>query len=732
MKTASNPLLGTPSRAGSSVVVDDTPLRSNSSAVRLYPKPSASASRISASDARSSPSNPGGASKSTRTVMDNLLRRELGDGVVRDLPAFVDRFFPPSDATADVYAYALRAGLYDGLTARWARWPQPASERGVLSFFQDVVDNHLLQRFASSTSDSGSGVYRYVPSNETPLRNGDCMRKTDLLLTTQVPPGDRVDFAALRPNRYDWRSVRVVGELKRNPTKSDDESTLLQVANYAREVFGAQPCRRSVHAFTLCGHYLRAWLFDRSGAIGSTLVDIHAQPVLFLRIICGYASMDATQLGFDPSIKWDRGEETVYDPTVALEIKTEPIFSRHAIVTRGSACWKARLYEAAPTSEWMYAVKDQWRASERDSECGIISSMMREDGIDQIVGLPRYVCFDEFREDGKLVDIASTVRRDLVSAKRKRRATEPAATGEMPPPPKRRSVSAAPAWSASHNVSSSRKRKFSDALPASSSHSKKIKIGSSVPAANPVVAAADPASLPKCNNRIFSRLVMTPIGKGLEKFSSYTELLAALRDAIRGHQHLYQKHHILHRDVSVHNILISPPGHPSAGVLIDLDLAINTNRAANSGASHRTGTPDFMALGVLEGEPHRACHDLESFFFVLLWLATFYDADGNRRPEVTGSLFQACNTQFAGGGDFEDVAMVKGAYVTAEKFERKTLARLEDDARTALGPLLSDWRDLLFTAPDEPRLWDDMHAAIVRRLAELNAEEQAAAVQFTP
>ncbi|KAA8910155.1 hypothetical protein FN846DRAFT_1006457 [Sphaerosporella brunnea] len=713
---------------------------------------------MSASDARSSQSNPSGASKSTRTVMDNLLQRELQDGVVCDLPNFVDRFFPPSAAITDVYEHALRTGLYNAFAARWSRWPSPAAERSVLTFFQDVVDNQLLHRLASGAPETD--VYRYVPSNEALLRNGDCMRKTDLLLTTQVPPADRVNFAGLRPNRYDWRSVRVVGELKSNPDRSNKETTLLQLANYAREVFGAQLSRRSVHAFTLCGHHLRAWLFDRSGAIGSTLVDINAEPVLFLRIICGYAAMDATQLGFDPSVKWDRGVETVYDPTVALassggrpyiyanldgatvklEIKSTPIFSRHAI-----------------------------RASERDSECGIISSMMRDEDVDQIIGLPQYVMFGDFREDGKPVDIATTVRRDLVSAKRKRPATDPTAAAaemppapkrrsvpaapawrpshnvfsshnrtashplpavaaEMPPPPRRRSVSEAPAWSASRNGSSSRKRKASDAQPASSSHSKKIKVGehsSSLQAAEPMVASAHPDLPPKCNNRIFSRLVMTPIGKGLDKFSSYTELLAALRDAIKGHQHLYQKHRILHCDVSVHNILISPPGHLSAGVLIDLDLAINTNRAANSGASHRTGTPDFMAIGVLEGQPHRACHDLESFFFILLWLATFYDAVANRR-QVTGTVFQACNTQFAGGGDFEDVSMVKRAFLLADQFERKCLARLDDDARAALGPLLSDWRDLLFDTPNEPRLWDDMHAAVVRRLEALNVEAEAA------
>ncbi|KAA8910298.1 hypothetical protein FN846DRAFT_775348 [Sphaerosporella brunnea] len=733
MNSSFTPLPSTPSRVFSASF-DDTPLRSNSSAVRLYPKLSSS-------------SNPH-ASNSTRAEMDPLLRRELRGAVFYDLAAFVDRFFPPSDAIANVYDYAVQAGLYDATAARWSHWPTPPTERRVLSFFQDVVDNSLLHHLATITSaDDRRSIYRYVPSNEAPLRNGDCMRKTDLLLTTQAP-SDRVNFAELRANRYDWGAVRVVGELKRNPKESNDEDTLVQLANYVREVLGAQPCRRSVHAFTLCGQHLRAWLFDRSGAIGGRQVDINAEPLLFLRIICGYANMDATQVGFDQSILWDRGRPYIYadiqlpgtTSTRRLEIKTTPIFSRHAIVTRGSACWKARPYlDSPPTSEdsWTYAVKDQWRACQRESECGIISSMMTDDS-DHIVGLPQYISYSDFQEDGKPVDIASTVRRDLIAPKRKRDDTDAAAG--MPPPPKRRSVStaasemppppkprmgaaAAPAWVASHNVSSSCKRRASDALPpSSSSHSKRLTFGERSSSVQATKAVHSP-SLPEFNNRIFSRLVMTPIGKSLDEFSSYAELLAALRDAIKGHQHLYEKHHVLHRDVSVYNILISPPDHPSAGVLIDLYLAININRPNNSGASHRTGTPDFMAIGVLDGQPHRACHDLESFFYVLLWLATFFDADANRLPDVPGTLWNACKKVFAGGGTFEDVAMMKRAFTAADQFETKCLARLADDARDALGPLLADWRDLLFPVCDEMRLSDDMHAAVVRRLQALKEEK---------
>jgi hypothetical protein len=674
------------------------------------------------------------ATKATRAEMDTLLNHELRGAVFYDLPAFADRFFPASEVIAQLYEHALQTGLYDASAACWARWPLPTTESRVLRFFQDLVDNQLLEHLATITADLP--IYRYVPSNEAPLQNGDCTRKTDLLLTTEAPC-DLVNFADLRDKRYDWGAVRIVGELKSNPSASDDKSTLLQLANYVREVFGAQPCRRAVHTFTLCGQYLRAWLFDRSGAICSTSVDINSEPVVFLRIICGYATMSARDLGFDPSIRWDRGGETVYDPTVALvsgggrpyiyaaiqqddpaaqnmgtdklEIEPTPIYTRYAIVTRGSSCWKARPYRESPAASeepWIYAVKDQWRAAERESECDIISSMLNQDNgkeSDKSIGLPRYVSFGDHRENGETVDIVGTIRRRLVSAKK----PPSAHSTTMAPPAKRQSVSAAPTRSASHTASSSNKRKAGEVLHSSSS--KKIKFAQR--------NAALTGGPPECSNRIFSRLIMTPIGKSLYQFSSFTELLSALRDAIIGHKRLYHTHHILHRDVSINNIVISPPGHTSAGVLIDLDLAININRLTKSGASHRTGTPDFMAVGLLGGEPHRARHDLESFFFVLLWVATFYDASANRRFDVSDTVFEACNNVV--GGNYRQVSMMKRSYVASDMFERSCLAKMEDEVRAALGPLLEEWRSLLFPAQDEDALWDNMVVAVERRLEAL-------------
>ncbi|EEH11710.1 conserved hypothetical protein [Histoplasma capsulatum G186AR] len=53
-------------------------------------------------------------------------------------------------------------------------------------------------------------------------------------------------------------------------------------------------------------------------------------------------------------------------------------------------------------------------------------------------------------------------------------------------------------------------------------------------------------------------------------------------------------------------------------MLIDLDLAKEVG-SGRSGARHQTGTMEFMAIEVLLNIDHTYWHDLESFFYVLIW-----------------------------------------------------------------------------------------------------------------
>ncbi|KAH6714400.1 hypothetical protein BKA61DRAFT_481864, partial [Leptodontidium sp. MPI-SDFR-AT-0119] len=90
-----------------------------------------------------------------------------------------------------------------------------------------------------------------------------------------------------------------------------------------------------------------------------------------------------------------------------------------------------------------------------------------------------------------------------------------------------------------------------------------------------------------------------------------------LREAIRGHKSLLEDGKILHRDISENNIIVakSVTKGDQKGMLINLALAKKLN-SLPSGASHRTGTMQFMAIEVLQGKGHINRHDLESHFYV--------------------------------------------------------------------------------------------------------------------
>ncbi|RPA80354.1 hypothetical protein BJ508DRAFT_196072, partial [Ascobolus immersus RN42] len=123
------------------------------------------------------------------------------------------------------------------------------------------------------------------------------------------------------------------------------------------------------------------------------------------------------------------------------------------------------------------------------------------------------------------------------------------------------------------------------------------------------------------------------IGRGglLNHAPTISSALKALHDALLGHRAAVQKD-ILHRDISIGNVLVSlgdeasiftdvePQDRKQAGFLIDFAYAIELSRSAPSGAPHRTGTPIFMAMGVLREHGPHPIHDLHSFFYVLLYL----------------------------------------------------------------------------------------------------------------
>jgi serine/threonine protein kinase len=213
--------------------------------------------------------------------------------------------------------------------------------------------------------------------------------------------------------------------------------------------------------------------------------------------------------------------------------------------------------------------------------------------------------------------------------------------------------------------------------------------------------------------------------------------LEAVRDAIRGHRSLLEDGKILHRDVSENNIIITefPAEDAPKGRLIDLDLAKELD-SMPSGARHRTGTMQFMAIEVLEGKGHTYRHDLESFFYVFVWMCIRYGYEGTGRQKP--SKVVRPKTNILRGwytGIYTEIARNKVGDMGKNRFENiivefapkfENLKPLARELRSTLFPI-RDGDIFTGTFHDHDIMYDGMIIAFNTAIGRLGKEEQAMA-----
>ncbi|KAG1775986.1 hypothetical protein EV702DRAFT_1046621 [Suillus placidus] len=111
-------------------------------------------------------------------------------------------------------------------------------------------------------------------------------------------------------------------------------------------------------------------------------------------------------------------------------------------------------------------------------------------------------------------------------------------------------------------------------------------------------------------------LALDIVGKNLTEFERSRQLISSVRDALIAHKDAFELAKVLHRDLSVGNVVI----YKGKGYLIDWDLAklVNINGPQQT---TRTGTWQFMSAYLVEHKYaiHSVKDDLESSFYVVLW-----------------------------------------------------------------------------------------------------------------
>lgn len=398
-----------------------------------------------------------------------------------------------------------------------------------------------------------------------------------------------------------YKDVLVVGEQKKSYVKGRFKADLLQLTRYVRSIFADQPTRRFVHAFSFCASMMELWVFDRSGAYSSGPFNIHEEPDKFARSIVGYTTMDDNVMGLDTFVEREDGCRYVTLSDASgneTKIRLDRAMVRQkAIVCCGTTCYETENHHVA---------KFSWASDERKPEVEQLKLAEEKGvkGVAKVVAHRQITTIAEMRE-GLQFPIAHPFRSEDVFF------DDP------------------PSATSSTSTSINKRKSSSDTTPDDSPRSKKRRSSSRLL----VRKLSDQRSIGKTKpslytpsedlweNGVYSCLVVSPAGRVISDFKTVKELLESMRDAIKAHQSLYVTGNILHRDISSNNIIITDPATADGfkGMLIDLDLA-KIRDSGPSGARHQTGTMQFMAVEVLRTADHTYRHDLESFFYVLLWM----------------------------------------------------------------------------------------------------------------
>ncbi|KAL5521627.1 hypothetical protein ACEPAF_2375 [Sanghuangporus sanghuang] len=150
------------------------------------------------------------------------------------------------------------------------------------------------------------------------------------------------------------------------------------------------------------------------------------------------------------------------------------------------------------------------------------------------------------------------------------------------------------------------------------------------------------------------RLLLSPYGDSIMDFRSLRELVSSFKDYAETIRDLY-KTGFYHRDISYRNLIIAVDDDTSfrSGFLIDFDCATEISHI-KSDEAELTGTLPFMPIEMLEnnGCKHKYYFDLESLFYVLVWICL--TEDGPRWKDhypQSGYVFEGSTLDRWCGGD---------------------------------------------------------------------------------
>ncbi|OSD00251.1 hypothetical protein PYCCODRAFT_1393895 [Trametes coccinea BRFM310] len=545
--------------------------------------------------------------------------------------------------------------------------------------------------------------------------------------------------SAIEQKRTDWATVEVIIECKTNDSDPFDErassgipysgtkrDTLGQIMTYASTVFEYQ---HLTHHFgvVILGSQARLARWDRSGIVFSSKFDYKKEPAKLARFFWRVAHATPEARGHDPTATrilpgsadyktleaW-KAKELADDDYVArrfvksltddrpwwrLQVTDNkhgtkeflvgrPTFAAPGVVGRATRGYIALSVSDQHSDSPFVYLKDCWRVEHDRSELeGDILSYLNGKGVTNIptalyhgdVEDHRTISQD-FCRCAKSGCIAELVEEHEEQAVMEELIEEGAAEVHLHGP------SHGNMEATSHAASDQR---LDDDMASTQGDANFTSVADGEPGArkDPGTDGTRPreSSAPsRCHMKSHRhyRLVVKEVGLPLQEFPCGRILVWVIRDAIIAHEDAYKKAKIMHRDISVGNILIIPPNNKNKkstyqGLLADWELSKRLDQYTSE-ARHpdRTGTWQFMSVHI-QDHPYaqvEIADELESFLHVMIYCAIrylphtcddvgdfmyeYFD-DGVRRPRKPEAEYTC--------GILKGYVMDKGAIFTSDR-----------------------------------------------------------------
>lgn len=519
--------------------------------------------------------------QSCRTVEDisetnyHSLQQDLNSYVFRHVRGFYEKYFEgkPWSAAANQIAQNVQPTVASHLIKCLIEIRSPESLSTWLDRFESMLPpNEQIRYYLSSRQLSNS--------KDQPIFNVHLVASDRAEVNTPTTAAD----------------ARVLGEFSVKTSTTGPEH-VLRFCESARQIFQAQPTRRFLHGFQICGSIMELWVFDRSGAFSSERLDTTLTPNLLIEALASYAMMNDEEVGLNSFIKQDglrRYVEFKEFEEVEAErfyLESEPIAAPRYIIGPGTTCYASRRLTSNKPN---LVVKFAWREDKRHTELELLTLTKERNvsGVIKVIGCQDLESIEYLRQG-----LQFTQPYDF-----------PQATADP-------------------NV---------------------VSKGDNVATSRSFNENSDQSFI----NRTFSCILTSPLGRPINKFESILEFLEACRDVIKALRSLYEDGRILHRDICIKNLIIVSPQNDehAKGALIDLDGSLDLDKGP-ARRGELVGSEGFMAIGILSGDPHTYRHDLESLLYVFLWVAIcnnhdYDDQESLRDQPKTSRLWGWCSMDF--------------------------------------------------------------------------------------